>query len=191
MNLVDLTGRSVLDVGCGAGNLALLAADRGARAYASDIMPEAVIETSYNAAQLKLQVQIQISDGLEYWIANRQKFDVIICNPPCVDELETIAGPSKNPFSNSFLIKELLNTYKQALNDSGCLLFVVSGQKNMMWADLALRERYRVNSFIDNREVCFQAIPDESFDRLCETGLVKRHEVNAVWDAYYFAIFHF
>lgn len=182
----------MLDVGCGAGNLALLAAQRGARTYASDIMPDAIVETRRNAELLDLPVQVELSDGLDYWIKEGRTFDVILCNPPCVDELEHISGPSADPCSNSFLIKDLLKTYRQVLSASGCLLFVVSGQKNMMWADMTLREQLKsVNPYIDHREVCFQATHDKRFEQLRTSGLIKCLPTRTMWNAYYFATLHF
>lgn len=189
---MEVTGHSVLDVGCGAGNLALLAAQRGARAYASDIMMDAVVETRRNAELLGLPVHVELSDGLNYWIKKDRKFDVILCNPPCVDELENLSGPSNHPWSNSFLIKDLLKTYRKVLSDSGCLLFVVSGQKNMMWADMTLRKQWNnLRPYIDNREVRFEADPDGRFEQFRISGLVNCHATGPVWNAYYFAIFHF
>jgi hypothetical protein len=78
------------------------------------------------------------------------------------------------------------------LSDSGSLLFVVSGEQNMTWAEYALQQQFpNMKAFIANREVCYQAAPDERFERMCESGLIKRRSSKVVWNAYYFAIFHF
>jgi cyclopropane fatty-acyl-phospholipid synthase-like methyltransferase len=71
-----LTGQ-VLDVGCGTGEHALLAAIRGAKATGVDISPAAIEQARAKAEERGLDVQFQVEDALDL----RQldlSFDVII-----------------------------------------------------------------------------------------------------------------
>jgi cyclopropane fatty-acyl-phospholipid synthase-like methyltransferase len=71
-----LTGQ-LLDVGCGTGEHALLAASRGAKATGVDISPTAIEQARAKAAERGLDVQFQVEDALDL----RQldlSFDVII-----------------------------------------------------------------------------------------------------------------
>jgi cyclopropane fatty-acyl-phospholipid synthase-like methyltransferase len=71
-----LTGQ-VLDVGCGTGEHALLAASSGAKATGVDISPAAIEQARAKAVERGLDVQFQVEDALDL----RQldlSFDVII-----------------------------------------------------------------------------------------------------------------
>lgn len=78
LGLLDLNGRSVLDIGCGAGNLALLAAAKGATVSACDLSADALDATRRHARALDLKVSTQLSDGLRHWLKAAVKFDVIV-----------------------------------------------------------------------------------------------------------------
>ena len=55
---LDLDGRTVADVGCGSGILAIAAARRGARAVAVDLDPDAVAVTADNARRNGAEVRV-------------------------------------------------------------------------------------------------------------------------------------
>ncbi len=79
MTSIDLSGRSFLELGAGAGRVALIAARRGAHVVASDINPRAIDNVKLNAERNGLKVDTVVSDlfnGLP------QRFDVIAINPP-------------------------------------------------------------------------------------------------------------
>ncbi len=72
-----LLAGQVLDVGCGTGEHALLAASRGAKATGVDISPTAIKQARAKAAERGLDVQFQVEDALDL----RQldpSFDMII-----------------------------------------------------------------------------------------------------------------
>ncbi|HEX7004178.1 MAG TPA: methyltransferase [Trueperaceae bacterium] len=76
----DLAGRRVLDLGCGYGVLALLAARRGAAVTAVDDDLAALQSVRRNAADLGLELDSRHSDiDSEIRV---ESFDVILCNPP-------------------------------------------------------------------------------------------------------------
>lgn len=73
----------VLDVGCGAGTLALLAASRGAtEAVGVDVLPRAAQWSRFNAALNELTIELHTGDLTEP-VKDRQ-FDLIVSQPPFV-----------------------------------------------------------------------------------------------------------
>ncbi len=76
---------SVLDVGCGAGTLALVAADRGcAGAVGIDINPRAIAVARFNARLHGLAVEF-IAGDLFAPVAGR-RFDLVVSQPPFVTQ---------------------------------------------------------------------------------------------------------
>jgi tRNA1(Val) A37 N6-methylase TrmN6 len=189
MSVVGVEGRSVLDIGCGAGNLALSAAARGAIASASDISIEAVAAIKKHSKQLDFPVRAFQSDGLEYWISEKSKFDLIVCNPPCVDILSDIHHPNDDPLSNSYLLKVVLNNYHQLLNERGCFLSVVSGRRNIEF----VREITSpdIEPFVCYRQIMINEPMPKNLERLAAYGLIEKIGKHVYWNAYYFGFFYF
>jgi release factor glutamine methyltransferase len=73
-------GRSVLDVGCGSGVLALTAARCGAVVTAVDINPAAVAAATANATANGLAVTVVQSDL--FAAVDGRQFDMVVVNPP-------------------------------------------------------------------------------------------------------------
>lgn len=85
LNLARLTVRrqvgSALDVGCGGGVQALLAARHAARVVAVDISPRALAFTRFNAA-LNGVAGVECREGSFFAPVRGERFDLIVCNPP-------------------------------------------------------------------------------------------------------------
>jgi 16S rRNA (guanine1207-N2)-methyltransferase len=79
--LGELTGRRVLDLGCGYGALALTAARAGAEVVAVDDDLAAVRSARRNAERLGLAVDVRHSDVTAELAAER-RFDLVLSNPP-------------------------------------------------------------------------------------------------------------
>lgn len=84
-----VTGKSVLDLGAGAGVLSLIALKSGAsKSVATDINPYAVANAVYNAERLgfgdKMDVRLVAMDkpGAYSVIQKNERFDFIVSNPP-------------------------------------------------------------------------------------------------------------
>jgi len=73
-------GETVLDLGCGTGLLALVAARRGGRVTAVDADLRAVESTRRTLAANQVAAEVLISDCAHMVLERR--FDVVICNPP-------------------------------------------------------------------------------------------------------------
>lgn len=78
---VALAGRTLLDVGCGSGLLALAAARAGARVTALDLNPAAVAATEANAARHGLDI-VTVTSDLFASLDQGERFDVVAVNPP-------------------------------------------------------------------------------------------------------------
>jgi methylase of polypeptide subunit release factors len=85
LNLARLTVRrqvrNTLDVGCGGGVQALLAAGHAARVVAVDISPRALAFTRFNAA-LNGVDRVECREGSFFAPVRGERFDLIVCNPP-------------------------------------------------------------------------------------------------------------
>lgn len=79
MTETELSGRSVLDMGTGSGELALFAAKKGAQVVASDIDPEAVEEATKRAEENDLEIKTVRSDMFH---SIKSSFDLVLFNPP-------------------------------------------------------------------------------------------------------------
>jgi release factor glutamine methyltransferase len=76
----NINNLSLCDMGCGSGMLALVAAKKGARVTAVDLLPEAIKATSDNALQNKLTIKTILSDLFQNVPPTR--FDRMVVNPP-------------------------------------------------------------------------------------------------------------
>jgi release factor glutamine methyltransferase len=74
------SGTRVLELGCGAGAAAVIAASRGCNATAVDINPSAVRCTRINA--LLNEVELDIRHGDLFAPIHNERFDVVLFNPP-------------------------------------------------------------------------------------------------------------
>lgn len=73
-------GETVLDLGCGTGLLALVAARRGGRVTAVDADLRAVESARRTLAANQVAAEVLISDCAQMVLERR--FDVVVCNPP-------------------------------------------------------------------------------------------------------------
>jgi release factor glutamine methyltransferase len=80
---LDLSGKAVVEVGCGSGILSLSAAKAGARSVtALDINPAAVEAANSNAIANGLPQVEALHSDLFSGLPAADRFDVIICSPP-------------------------------------------------------------------------------------------------------------
>lgn len=81
--------RHILDLGCGSGLIALMTAQRNAKALITgvEIDPDAVCDARHNIAVSPFREQIQtVCADISKWDAPEQRFDCIVSNPPYYEE---------------------------------------------------------------------------------------------------------
>jgi len=76
----NLSGKSLLELGCGTGIISVMAAKKGSQVSASDVNPAAIENTQLNAKNNLVEVITYLSDIFTNIPA--QQFDFIIINPP-------------------------------------------------------------------------------------------------------------
>ena len=77
---IDLKGKRILDMGAGSGIIALMAAVKGAKATATDINPEAIVNVRENAKLNNLNINV-IESNL-FTNVPIEDYDYIFINPP-------------------------------------------------------------------------------------------------------------
>lgn len=125
-------GSTVLDLGCGSGPLAILAALRGAKeVYAVDIMPEACELTRENAERAGVGDKVTALCGNLFEPVQGMKFDVIIDDVSGMAEKVARISPWFPPAiptggaDGTDLIVQVLDESKQHLTPDGMLYFPV------------------------------------------------------------------
>jgi len=130
----DIEGRSVLDLFCGSGQLALEALSRGAAfAVMTDTAAEAVAVIKANAQKTRLYDRCRISmmDYHSYLGRNtgRETFDLIFLDPP---------------FKSGFLKKALAEIIGGGFAKKTSIIICESGTEDIFEGDEALRSKFSV-----------------------------------------------
>lgn len=139
--LFSVKGKSVLDLGCGTGLFALVAARLGAReVWATDISPAAVEATRRNAARNGLEIHVKQGDLFEP--VRGRRFDLIVTNPPQTPAPPEARGPKFGGEDGLHYFRTILREAPRHLDDGGQLLtFLIS------LADTAAFERLLAENF--------------------------------------------
>lgn len=126
----SLTGKKVLEIGCGSGAICIFAAKEKAITFACDINPVAVSTTSSNCLLNDVMVQIVQSNLFEK--IKEKNFELIINNPPYfpknpsnLEEHAWYAGQDLNYF------QLLFRDSKKYLAIKGKLILVLSDDCNI------------------------------------------------------------
>ncbi|MBU5558021.1 MAG: methyltransferase [Candidatus Aenigmatarchaeota archaeon] len=114
-------GMAVLDMGCGCGLLAVLAAKAGADVTAADINPVAVRLTCKNADANGFKVRAVVSDLFENI---SEKFDLIVFNPPYLPDNDNIKG--SEAWNRRDVIERFIAAVGEHLSPDGKILLLVS-----------------------------------------------------------------
>jgi len=122
LNSKSCKNKIVFDIGCGAGNLGLLAAKSGAKQVLSvDINPAAVENTKENINALKLK-NIDVREGSVFNAIGNQKADLILFHPPFhkekveANQTKLMHCVSTNGFE---VLDKFFNEFENYLNPNG------------------------------------------------------------------------
>jgi release factor glutamine methyltransferase len=129
-------GSTVLDLGCGAGLVSVVAAQQGARVLAVDVNPAALENAKANAAKYGLGIATRRSDMFS---KVPEKFDYIFFNPPYLphedvdDELRAEVGAEVSSWDGGpqgrLYIDAFLREFQKHLNPGG-RAFLLNSSKN-------------------------------------------------------------
>ena len=126
-NLIVNEGETVLDLGTGIGIQAIIAAQKAKRVLATDVNPKAVLCAKENVKRNNLEYKIEVREGDLFQPIQREKFDLIIWNPPYLQlEPQSILEQSWCCGRNNALIDRFLNESKKHLTKCGRIEMVYS-----------------------------------------------------------------
>ncbi|MFA4820264.1 MAG: HemK2/MTQ2 family protein methyltransferase [Candidatus Aenigmatarchaeota archaeon] len=142
---LDLSGKTILEIGCGSGFLSIIMAKKGALVTSADINSEAVKATKENAERLGCNLTSFDSDLFSNVTG---RFDLIVLNPPYlpVEEGETditYAGGA----TGREVIERFVSKAKDHLKPEGIILLLISsltGEKEVM--ELFIKHGMKVKS---------------------------------------------
>lgn len=127
LNTLDLKNKTLLDLGCGSGFLALYSAKLGAKTTGVDRNPAAVQNTAYNASQNRIDVDVLESNLFS--ALNDQKFDFIVVNPPFFPKNpESDADLAWFAGENLAYFRQLFSQLPHHLSGGGKCYMVLSGR---------------------------------------------------------------
>ncbi|MFD5558835.1 HemK2/MTQ2 family protein methyltransferase [Streptomyces sp. NPDC127068] len=176
----DVTGATVLDVGTGAGPLALAAARRGARVTAVDTTHRAVLTARFNARRARLPVEVRHGD-LFAPVAGR-RFDLVLSNPPYVPAPAATAPHHGAAVAwdagrdGRLLLDRICRSAHTALRPGGVLLLVHSALCGVA-PTLAALERSGLEARVTDRcRVPFGPVLRSRGTWLRDRGLIRADE---------------
>jgi release factor glutamine methyltransferase len=163
---LDLSGKNILDMGCGSGIVSVFAASKGAKCFAIDINPMSAKAAAQNALVNGFSKNVEaIENDLFESLpsAFQKKYDFIFFNPPY------FKGVPKNNFERSFkggenyeVIKTFIKDSKEFLAPDGIIYFIVSTDMDLSQLEGMFRERG------------FEFIIKEKIEKLFETFYITK-----------------
>jgi release factor glutamine methyltransferase len=156
---LDLTGKSVVEVGTGSGVLALSAAKAGAAAVlALDINPAAVKAAQLNAARNGLTQVTALESNLFSAVPSATQFDVIISSPPSFSgEPRDTADRAWHAGPGYRDIAPLFTQAAPRLKPGGCMYLLLSSDTNLALFDRLIAQAGFVSEQIAARSIWVEA----------------------------------
>jgi 2-polyprenyl-6-hydroxyphenyl methylase/3-demethylubiquinone-9 3-methyltransferase len=123
-DVVDLSGRKVLDVGCGGGILTEALAKSGAQATGIDLSKDSIEAAKVHARQQGLNIDYRYENIEETAAKHAGEFDVVTC----MEMLEHVPEPGKIIAACSLLLKPGGHAFFSTINRTPkAFLFVIIG----------------------------------------------------------------
>lgn len=120
---ISLSGKKILDLGCGGGILSEALATVGADVTGIDIEPNLIDVAKNHAQQMGLQIDYQVLNVVDL----KQKFDVIVC----MEMLEHVANP-----------QEIITTMAACLKAGGLVFLSTINRTPKAYVELILMGEY-------------------------------------------------
>lgn len=153
LDALELTGRRVIDVGCGSGILSVAAALRGARVVAVDLDPDAIGFTAHNAARNEVTVDARRGSVEQI----RTPADVVVANlvtDVLIELAPELVARTAGTLVLSGIASERSAEVAAALQATGAALTLLPPEHRDGWACLqALRPRVAGNPSVPQVEV--------------------------------------
>jgi len=125
----SLTGKRVLDLGCGTGVIGIAAAKKGAEVVCLDINRDAVDITLANAALNRVKLEAFASNGFDA-VRNQDAFDLVICNAPTgLNYVDDVVTPTDNGEDGRAFLDYVLTNAAGCLRSDGRLLTCTGSQQ--------------------------------------------------------------
>lgn len=151
-------GERLLDVGTGAGLVALHAAKAGSRVTAVDISPHAIECTRRNALKNNLEVEVVMSDLFENV---KGLFDVITFNPPYLPEENKPSNWMERTWSGgqdgSEVVVRFLQDAPRFLGPKGRIYIILSSFGSIRTVLRVAKERYQME-VLEEKHMFFESI---------------------------------
>jgi release factor glutamine methyltransferase len=161
---------SLIDVGTGSGAIGITLKKEMSNLSVTltDISKEALNVASENAKRLDTEVNIYQSDMLDYVIFRKEKFDILISNPPYLSPNEEIMEAVKEHEPNIALFggedglkyyEALLRDAKNILNDKALIAFEIGANQGLDISRIAKRyfedSLYEIKKDLEGRDRIF------------------------------------
>lgn len=137
--------RSVLDVGCGCGVIALMAAQRfpNAKVHGIDIDASSVMEATENARQSIFSDRVEFSNVDVRKLAvepSHERYDLILCNPPYYTE-DTLPPDKRRSMARNTLhlsFEDLIKSVCLLMSEDGVFALIIPMQARDFFVNEAL-----------------------------------------------------
>jgi len=166
-NLPVRAGERVLEIGCGLGLVAVMAAKAGAAVVATDVVPEAVETTRLNALVNGVEVDTRVGDC--YAPVAGERFDLVCSNPPQMptppgrSRTDAVAAADNGGVDGWEILDRVIDGAAEHLHPHGRVVFTIFGFLGRKRA-FAKLERCGFQPSIVATEV--QSFPRIGFERL-------------------------
>jgi release factor glutamine methyltransferase len=158
---LDLSGKTVADLGTGSGIQALAAARAGAsRVVAIDVNPNAVVTTAANARANGFEHCVfPVASNLFLAIAPRPQFDVILANPPfCDGRAWDVADRAWRAGAQYKDITPMFEQARRRLLPDGVMYLILSSHSDLEFVESVIQRAGFEARVINERRVFFETL---------------------------------